>query len=1117
MDNTLVDTAKAPFLIVAIGASSGGLEAVTELLTQLPANTGMAFIFIQHLSPNYKSILTQLLAKSTKMQVQEIADMELMEPNNVYVIPNNQNIKVTDGHIKLIPRTKTGPALSIDVLFTSLAETHGAEAIGIVLSGNASDGTMGLKAIKEAGGITFAQDSSAKYGSMPESAISEGVADFVLSPKEIALELSRISLHIRVTNSDKTLNSEPDIKGSDADLKSILTLLQKATSVDFGGYKMNTIKRRIMRRMLITRVKSLSQYATMLSDNKDELGLLYDDLLINVTEFFRDKDTFVYLKETLFPKLLQQKGPADSLRLWVTACSTGQEAYSMAIILIELFGDEPIGKQVKIFASDLSQQAIKKARAGIFTKDEVSRVSPQRLEQYFSLVKNKYRINKAVRDLCTFAPHNILSDPPFSKIDFISCCNMLIYFDHSNQKKVLTTFHYALNDGGVLMLGKSETTGNSELFTPASKKYQIYTRRKGIRTLPKLDSRSSFNNIFETAAVLPTSTAESVSTTIYQIIFSRYLPVYVVINQAMDIVQFKGDTSPYLQHPTGNATLNILSMARPELSFELREAINKSMESQKEVHREDIEVKYLRIEKKLALDVIPISGTDDNLLWLVVFTTANVQNMDDPKSSNALTKKKRTTIQRLKAELTAVQADLIALGTEKERSNNILQAANEEIQTSNEEFQSMNEELDTSKEEIECANEELITTNQELQTRNDQLAEAYDFSEAIVATMHEPMLILDKDMYVKQCNKSFCKTFMMLSRDVEGKMLYNLGNHQWDIPKLRTLLESVAQENDYVQNYELTHEFDDIGKKTFLLNARRIVQKVKDEQLILLAFTDITVSTQKRIHEKQELELIINDRTAALALSNTDLLEKNLSLEKANKELETFNFISSHDLQEPLRKINNFATYLLAEEALSLSASGQDYLKRMQVSVGRMQRLIDDLLSYSQIKKIGPNFELTDLAALAHEVVGELDDQLTEKNCIVKISSGLMVNIIPFQFRQLLQNLLTNAIKFKDGHRPMHIVIKAGLLPAKANGASGVVSGIRHCQLSVSDNGIGFDPHYSKRIFEVFQRLNSYEAYKGTGIGLAICKRIVDNHKGTITATGKLGKGARFDVRIPVV
>lgn len=470
------------FTVVAIGASAGGLEAMTELLKNLSPTTGMAFIFVQHLSPDHKSILTSLLAKATKMKVQTIDDMEKMQPNNAYVIPYNKEIEVTDGHIKLIPRPKNKKSnLSVDVLFTSLAETHKENVIGIVLSGNASDGTIGLKQIKLAGGVTFAQDDSAKFESMPKSAITEGVVDFVLSPKEIAKKLSNMSKNPLVKR-DKVKNApEDEINNSNPDLKIILQLLFKKKNVDFSHYKPATIKRRILRRMLIHKIKTLKKYVDFIQQKNDEVNLLYQDLLINVTEFFRDPETFLFLKKTVLPKLLISKKEGETIRIWITACATGEEVYSIAMLLIEMQENTNNKIPFQIFASDLSINAIKEARIGAYSLPQLKNVSAKRLHQFFTKAKDKYFISKDLRDVCIFAQHNILRDPPFSKMDFISCRNLLIYFDTAAQKKTISTFHFALNEGGCLLLGKSETIGTAkQLFAPISTKYKVYSNKKNL-------------------------------------------------------------------------------------------------------------------------------------------------------------------------------------------------------------------------------------------------------------------------------------------------------------------------------------------------------------------------------------------------------------------------------------------------------------------------------------------------------------------------------------------------------------------------------------------------------------------------------------------------------------
>lgn len=1100
------------FPVVAIGASSGGLEAVTGVFKHLPANTGMAFIFVQHLSADHKSNLVALLAKTTKMPVHEIVNMERMISNHVYVIPNNKGIRVVDGHIQLVPRPKSSPNRTIDVLFHSLAETHKEKAIAIVLSGNASDGTSGLKSIKEQGGITFAQDNSAKYPSMPQSAINSGVADFVLSPKEIALRLVRVAKYAFGEDSIVPLGLETVIADDDADLKTILTVLHTQTGVDFSNYKKGTLKRRIQRRMILNKASSLKHYIKLFKSSVPESTSLFNDFLINVTEFFRDTEAFEHIKTDLLPKILAEKGKDSKVRIWVTACSTGQEVYSLGILLVELLGDKLAEKQVQIFASDLSEQAIKKARSGIYTPQEVETISPKRLKRFFVKVGDNYCIIKSVRDLCAFAPHNILSDPPFSNIDFISCRNLLIYLDKPMQKRVFNTFHYALNNNGYLLLGKSETTGSSSQFSKANERLRIYSRKPGARILPELSMAGLVPKVKSRADGMLSGIdslvgRQSLETSIDAVIIPRFLPAYVVINDALDILQFKGPTNLYLQQPAGKPTFNILKMALPEIAFELRSAIYKAMETKGEVHKTDIEVKRETVLKVISINVIPIQAETLDAMLLVVFTEHGEKDDVIAEAGKGTPADKRL-VAKLKRELAGVHAQLVLLDEERHQAMTNLQTANEGRLASNEEFQSMNEEMATSKEELESTNEELITTNHELVSRNEQLADAYNFSESIISTLHEPMLVMNKDMIVKSCNSAFCKKFLVQQSETEGKPLYGLGNGQWDIAALRQLLMNVVQKDKSFYDHEITANFPDIGVKTMLLNARKVVQKAHNEQLILLAFTDITQMNLQREVEKKKLENIITERTKALA-------EQNTVLQKMNKELETFSFISSHDLQEPLRKIKNFAKALVLQEAAHLSPQGKEYLERMEVSVKRMQSLIDDLLAYSRVKHAVSKLEKTNLNKLLQEIKDDFKEQLKEKKAIINVSDLCEVEVVRVQFRQLLYNLVSNSIKFSDKSRPLRITLKSGIKVGRELKNETLLPDTKYCHITYVDNGIGFDPQYKDRIFEVFQRLNEYEEYVGTGMGLSICKRIIETHQGAITATGTVNKGARFDIFIP--
>ena len=1135
------------FPVVAIGASAGGLEAMMELLKYLPPNTGMAFIYVQHLSPDHKSMLTEILSKKTKMKVQEIDDMDKIKPDNVFVIPYNKGIEVTDGHIKLIPRSESTAAISIDILFSSLAHAQKERVIGIVLSGSASDGTIGIKDIKHEGGLTFAQDDTAKFTSMPHSAIAAGVVDFILSPKEIALELARLSKHPFVKSKNATTVSEDLIENTNPDLKIILNQLHKTTGVDFGAYKMNTIKRRIIRRMLLYKITNLKDYAKLLTKKNEETDILYQDLLINVTSFFRDSDTHKYLKENLFPKLLKRKKEGESLRIWVPACATGEEAYSIAIMLLEIQGGQTTSTPVQIFATDLSEYAIGKARVGVYTKQELETVSPKRIQRFFTKADGSFRVNKAVRDMCVFAPHNILRDPPFSRLDFISCRNLLIYFDTAAQKKALNTFHYALNNDGYLMLGQSENISQSaNLFINYNKKYKIFSRKlnSGSQRLPELSPRF-VPQIVSEKNVPPDNRNKSqknysgkhhgLDNAIDEVLVAEFMPASVVINHQMEIVQFRGTTDLFLTHPKGKATFNIIKMARPEIAFELRNAISKVIKTKHRIRKSGIELKLNSAIRIVSFEIVPLKIEWEEPLLLILFTeqeqTEIYTQKVNKRNGNSLAKDRR--IKKLEEELAAAHADALSASQEQEAFAEELQSANEEVVSSNEELQTVNEELETSKEEIESANEELITTNQELQTRNDLLNESYEYSDAIVSTMHEPMLVLGKDLRVKSANKAFYKKFGVTEEQTEGVLLYDLGNQQWNIPALRELLEDIIPKNSQFYNYEVKHTFLNLGEKIMSLNASRVIQKTHREQLILLIIADITevrrLIVEKELREKEllkkeirerkteklRLEKAVDKRTQELKEANESLENKNKELLNMNKELEAFTYVSSHDLQEPLRKLQTLAGMILEKEKQNLSEKGKNYFRLIQQSAERMRQLIHDLLAFSRLSTAERKFEDTNLNIIIEEVKTELKESILQKSAIIEVAKLCDVKIIPFQFRQLMHNLIGNALKFSNPQIPPHIKITCRNIKYEKLNIEGLPPKKEYCHIAISDNGIGFDKKFSTKIFEVFQKLHGKEEYAGTGIGLAIVKKIVDNHNGIITATSKLNKGTTFNIYIP--
>ena len=868
----------------------------------------MAFIYVQHLSPDHKSYLTPILSKITKMKVQQIDNMEKMEPNNVYVIPPNKVIEVVNGHIKLLPRIKkNSPTLSIDLLFSTLAETHKENVIGIVLSGYASDGMVGLKAIKDAGGITFAQDETAQASSMPQSAISSGVVDFILSPVEIANEIVLLSKKGMPINSsfkkdipeeeEEEEEEEDSLKNINFDLNTVFELLLKQTGVDFSHYKMPTIKRRIKHKMNQYGLKTIQEYVQLLVKKNNEIEVLFNDLLINVTSFFREKETFKYLKTNLFKEILNNKAADETLRIWVPACSTGQEAYSIAMIVAELQEEKTNKIQVQIFATDLSEEAIRKARNGEYTKSDIESIPKNYLSRFFKKIGENYHIDKNLREMCVFAPHNILRDPPFSKMDFVSCCNVLIYFDAAAQKKVFASLHFSLNVNGYLMLGKAESIGpTSQLFTLTSNKFKIYSRKNdvGLKKILELTPRFTRTNMSSkktnTASKISIINQESIENAIDSTLLINYMPACAVVNKDMEILQFRGPVSSYLEHASGKASLNILKMARPEFAFELRNAINTVIATKKTVVKDGIEIKIESVLRMMSFEVSPLKIEWEEPLLLIVFKPQEQveQFIEYDLEGKKSTDLKDLKIKKLTEELDSTRAEMIAISESQDNIYEELQAANEEIVSSNEEYQTLNEELETSKEEIEATNEELISTNHELQMRHDLLIQSHEYSEAIIATIHEPMLILNKNFHVTSANKSFYKKFQVNKDETEGKLLFDLGNKQWNITKLRAVLNEIISKNTSFENFEVTHTFSGIGEKIMLLNAHLIIQKTNREPLILLAIEDITDRSRYYLKERYSLSLIEASLDPLTTISNegkiTDMNQATVTITGLSRE-----------------------------------------------------------------------------------------------------------------------------------------------------------------------------------------------------------------------------------------
>lgn len=841
------DSSTAQFPVVGIGASAGGLDAVKEFLKALPAKSGMAFVFIQHLSPNHESILPELLQKVTPFPVQAITDNIHLERDHLYIIPQNKIVTTEDGILKLAPLDKKNKQSNIiDLFFSSLGIVHQDYAVGIVLSGSLNDGTLGLQVIKSYGGLTFAQDEgSAAFDSMPKSAVKAGVVDFVLPPAQIAQRLIEINhpFHYEYSQIEITDTLPEQDKET---FKQILTVLRVRRGVDFTYYKQSTLKRRIVRRMALNKIEKPSNYLSFLRENKSEQDALYNDMLISVTNFFRDAQSFDILCKSIFPTLFSKKISTEPLRFWIAGCATGEEAYSMAICLQEQLGDKAAAMKIQIFATDISETAIAKARTGIYRPNELEGVSKSRLQQFFIKQDSTYQVSKAIRDMCVFAHHNLLKDPPFSKIDLVSCRNVMIYLEPVLQKKALSTFHYALNEDGYLMLGKSETIGaNTDIFTAYNSTEKIYVRKGPVGRFMAVSSagrEQSFREIDK--GVQKESADKDVFKLADDVMLASFMPASVLVNDKFDIIQFRGATESWLIPPIGKPSFNLLKMAREGLSFELRNILHLAKKTSLAARKLGVFFKANGLQHYVNIQAIPLKDTPEPY-YLVVFQTTSATGIQlvpqevNPGQASVAHDERDLRIEQLEKELTQARADMRAITEEQETSNEELQSANEELLSGSEELQSLNEELETSKEELQSTNEEIMIVNKELLDRNDQLNNARQYTEGIVKTIRDPLIILDSELKIKRATAGFYQKFKLTEKETENEYLYELDNNQWDIPGLKQLLGEVLPEKKQLEDFEVEHIFPVLGRRFLCLNARQI-DNVNGEQLILLAIEDIT-------------------------------------------------------------------------------------------------------------------------------------------------------------------------------------------------------------------------------------------------------------------------------------
>jgi two-component system, chemotaxis family, CheB/CheR fusion protein len=753
----------------------------------------MAFVLVQHLDPRHESRLTDVLSRITALPVITVTEGLRAAPDSVYVIPQNTDMTIAHGAFRLTPRTSADHHMPIDHFFRSLALEQDGRAVGVVLSGTGSDGTLGLKAIKAEGGITFVQDEqSAKYAGMPRSALPG--ADFVLPPGEIAVELARIGHHPYV-NPARPAPVGPGGSREAADVSAILRVLRTASGADFAQYKPASIRRRIARRMLLQKMDDMETYVRYLRQTPAEVQALYDDILIQVTGFFRDPDGFEALTERVFPGLVEDRAADEPIRIWVPGCATGEEAYSLVIRLLEFLGERDSNVAIQMFATDLSATAIARARAGTFPASIEGEVRPERLRRFFVKTDGRYQISKSIRDVCVFAQQDVTRDPPFSKLDLISCCNLLIYLDAPLQERVIPIFHYALKATGFLKLGPSESVGRfTSLFSMIDPKHKIYARKAGA------SAHAGFGVTGGSAAAVraPAEEVGGSAATIEQeadrVILGRYAPAGVVVNADMEIVQFRGRTGPYLEATPGAASLDLFKMAREDLSSSLRHAVNQAAKGGGPVRTEGLRVKTNGETREIGLEVIPIGLGTPRRHYLILFCDERARSAPSAPGPDRTVRPKAAAerrIAQLTQELAAARQHLRAIGDEHEAATEELRAATEEAQSSNEELQSTNEELETSKEELQATNEELATVNDELNSRNAELGQLTNDLGNLLTSTHVPIIMVGTDRRIRRITPATERTLNVSPGDV-GRPIGDL-RLSVEVPELESLLREVIE------------------------------------------------------------------------------------------------------------------------------------------------------------------------------------------------------------------------------------------------------------------------------------------------------------------------------------
>ncbi|MEM6646385.1 MAG: chemotaxis protein CheB [Bacteroidota bacterium] len=1052
------------FRLVGIGASAGGLEALKAFFDNVPEACPHSFIIIQHLSPDYKTMMAELLARNTRLPIHEVINGMVIEPGSIYLITPNTIITL-DGRALIVRDRPEGQALTlpIDIFFQSLAAEEGENAIAVILSGTGSDGTRGARAVKEAGGTVMVQSpEQAKFDGMPMSVLRTGLADFI-SPVEILPK--EILQFIDFPGGAVVWDTEADEE--DKSFQRIISHIYHTRELDFSQYKRPTLARRIERRMSITKSANLQAYLQHIYQHPDEIDVLCREFLIGVTKFFRDTEIWNVFEAKVVPALVEASGDGKStpIRVWVVGCSTGEEVYTIAILLREAMKRQRMHREVKIFATDLQAGSLDIARKAVYPESIVADVTPERLAEYFVRQGDEYEVVESIRKMVIFSQHDILRDPPFRSIDLVTCRNVLIYLNPEAQRRVVGMLHYALDIGGTLMLGPSETLHDYDtVFDVVDRRARLYRNTQMVRSL-NLAPLSYPDTIREDREAPPRgATSNPLPEIVSEAVMEEWGMAGFYVNADFDILEATGEVSRFIVLPERGFTINLLKLLPSQVGAMLGVSIRKAQKQQERVLCKQVRMQETEGTLVFNILVCPAGGgaLGRNARFLLLFIPQEVQVGIATVTASDLSDADALRMKEMEHELKTTRESLQAAIEELETTNEELQATNEELLAANEELQSTNEEL-------QSLNEELLTVNSEYQQKIEDLAALNADMDNLLKSTEIGTVFLDEEMCIRKLTPAIRAQFNLRTTDIGRPIAH------------------------------FTSNFGERDSQEILDRAKEVMRSTQAHQFEVADDDDnwyLVKITPFRNSEGRVDGVVIS------FVNINELKEVQAQLMENNEELKQFAYITSHDLQEPLRTITSFSTRFQTDYIHLLDERGLKYLQFMGQSAERMSDLLVGLLGFSRIGRYGQETAIS-ISKVIQSVMADLSAQIQRTDAEIAITTTLpRVRGYKTELHSLFLNLISNALKF---HRD-------GVLPRVE---ISVETTSEERIFAIADNGIGIAPEHQERIFLIFQRLHTSREYEGTGIGLANCRKIVELHGGRIWVESEVGTGSTFYFSIP--